>query len=181
MTSQEQRTTPPPAAGPHGARGPSWTGCVEQGGGGGLFQHRTRGLPHPEPLLGLVLALQAQHDHVGIHGRDLQLVLLLPHLLLLVHDAAAQQVHVQLRAVILGGLVTLEEKSRGAASPGVPARARVCRGGRLGLAGPTEPKGQTPECRSKTAASNAGHSLAFRASDRPVAFLSCKPPPLRLS
>lgn len=66
-------------------------------------------LSHPEPLLRLVLALQAQHDHVGVHRRDLQLVLLLPNLLLLVDDAAAQQVHVQLRAVVLGGFVTLEE------------------------------------------------------------------------
>lgn len=67
-------------------------------------------LPHPEPLLSLVLALQAQHDHISIHWRDLQLVLLLPHLLLLVDDAAAQQVHVQLRAVVLGGFVTLQER-----------------------------------------------------------------------
>lgn len=82
--------------------------------------------PHPQPLLSLVLALEAQHDHVGIHRHDLQFVLLLPHLLLLVHDAAAQQVHVQLRAVVLGGLVTLEEMTRCFARGARPSQRRRC-------------------------------------------------------
>jgi len=34
-------------------------------------------------------------------------VLLLPHLLFLVNDSAAQQVHVELRAVVFGALVAL--------------------------------------------------------------------------
>lgn len=116
-----------------------------------------RGLPHPEPLLGLVLALQAQHDHVGVHRRDLQLVFLLPHLLLLVHNAAAQQVHVQLRAVVLGGFVALEAKRRGTASPGVPSLARVC--GRRGCwawqdprrAG-LRPRGRRPDAQPQNSA-----------------------------
>lgn len=66
--------------------------------------------PYPKPLLSLVLALQAQHDHVGVHWHDLQLVLFLPHVFLLVHNTAAQQAHVQLRAVIFGRFVALEEK-----------------------------------------------------------------------
>ena len=98
----------------------------------------TWGLPHPEPLLGLVLALQAQHDDIGVHGRDLQLVLLLSHLLLLVDDAAAQQVHVQLGVVVLGGFVTLEGERQDVALQGCwalpgPAEERL-----LGMAGPTD-------------------------------------------
>lgn len=65
---------------------------------------------YPKPLLSLVLALQAQHDDVGVHRHDLELVLFLPNLLLLVHDAAAQQVHVQLGTVIFGRFVALEER-----------------------------------------------------------------------
>lgn len=61
----------------------------------------------PEPLLCLVFTLQPQHDDIGVHGDDLQLVLFLPHLLFLVNDSAAQQIHVELRAVVFGALVAL--------------------------------------------------------------------------
>jgi len=66
-----------------------------------------RGVTDPEPLLCLIFTLQPQHDDIGVHGDDLQLVLFLPHLLFLVNDSAAQQIHVQLRAVVFGALVAL--------------------------------------------------------------------------
>lgn len=66
-----------------------------------------RDVTDPEPLLCLIFTLQPQHDDIGVHGDDLQLVLFLPHLLFLVNDSAAQQIHVQLRAVVFGALVAL--------------------------------------------------------------------------
>lgn len=104
-------------------------------------------VPHPEPLLRLVPALQAQHDHIGVQWRDLQLMLLLPYLLLLVHHAAAQQAHVQLRTVVLGGFVTLRERR------GETLLAGFCRGGgRQAGQGPLRagPKGRTPLCKGRT-------------------------------
>lgn len=65
---------------------------------------------YPEPLLSLVLALKAQHNYICIHWHYLELVFFLPHLFLLVHNTAAQQVYVQLRAVVFGRFVALEEK-----------------------------------------------------------------------
>ena len=105
--SQGARTEEPPGA-PQGSR---------------RVSPAARRRPHPEPLLRLVPALQTQHDDVGVQRCDLQLMLLLPHLLLLVDDAAAQQAHVQLRAVVLGGFVALEGRdtlcpSAGDARPG---------------------------------------------------------------
>lgn len=65
------------------------------------------GVTDPEPLLCLVLALQPQHDDISVRGDDLQLVLFLLHLLLLVNDSAAQQIHIELRVVVFGALVAL--------------------------------------------------------------------------
>lgn len=65
------------------------------------------GVTDPEPLLCLVFALQPQHDDISVRGDDLQLVLFLPHLLLLVDDSAAQQIHVELGVVVFGALVAL--------------------------------------------------------------------------
>jgi len=79
-------------------------------GGSGLAPDSPAQPAYPKPLLSLVLALQAQHDHVGVHWHDLELVLFLPHLFLLVHDTAAQQVHIQLRTVVFGRFVALEER-----------------------------------------------------------------------
>lgn len=62
---------------------------------------------HPEPQLRLLLALQRQHDGLPSHRDDLQLVLFSLQVLLLVDHAAAQQVHVQLRRLLLGALVAL--------------------------------------------------------------------------
>lgn len=72
------------------------------------------GVTDPEPLLRLVFTLQPQHNDIGIRGDDLQLVLFLPHLLFLVNDSAAQQIHVELGVVVFGALVALgkEDGSR---------------------------------------------------------------------
>lgn len=65
----------------------------------------------PEPLLCLVFALQPQHNDISICGDDLQLVLFLPHLLFLVNDSAAQQIHVELGVVVFGALVALGKEN----------------------------------------------------------------------
>lgn len=70
------------------------------------------GVTDPEPLLCLVFALQPQHDDISVRGDDLQLVFLLPHLLFLVNDCAAQQIHVKLGIVVLGALVALGQEDR---------------------------------------------------------------------
>lgn len=68
------------------------------------------GATDPEPLFCLVFALQPQHNDVSVRWDDLQLVLFLPHLLFLVNNRAAQQIHVELRAVVFGALVALRKE-----------------------------------------------------------------------
>lgn len=68
------------------------------------------GVTDPEPLLCLVFTLQPQHDDISVGGDDLQLVLFFPHLLFLVNDSAAQQIHVELGVVVFGALVALEKE-----------------------------------------------------------------------
>lgn len=62
---------------------------------------------HPEPQLRLLFALQRQHNGLSSHRDDLQLVLFSLQVLLLVDHTAAQQVHVQLRCLLLGALIAL--------------------------------------------------------------------------
>lgn len=73
------------------------------------------GMHYPQPLLGLLLALQSQHDGLPSHWNDLQFVLFPLQLLLFVDHAAAQQTHVQQRRLLLGALIALREAER--ASP----------------------------------------------------------------
>lgn len=72
----------------------------------------SEGITDPEPLLCLVFALQPQHDDISVRGDDLQLVLFLPHLLFLVNDCAAQQIHIELGVVVFGALVALGKEDR---------------------------------------------------------------------
>lgn len=64
---------------------------------------------HLQPLLCLLLALQAKHDGLPSYRSDLQLVLFSLQLLLFVDHAAAQQTHIQQGCLILGALIALRE------------------------------------------------------------------------
>lgn len=123
-----------------------------------------------------MVTLQARHTRA--FRRDLQLMLLLPCLLLLVHHAAAQQAHVQLRTVVLGGFVTLREESG-------TLLAGFCRGGgRQAGQGPLRswtkrwvPCWLRQNCKPQPSAEfGCQHQVL-----QELICVSLKPPPLQLS